>query len=85
MKIAVVKDRLAREGVEMVAPVDGGEPADTASTSGERQQCKSEPPHKRRKLGSWLKASKQQKGQLNSAARTPEARVKEGVDTTQIY
>ena len=64
----------------MVVPADGGEPADTASTSDERQQCKSEPPRKRRKLGSWLKASKQQQEQLNSAARTPEARVKEEVE-----
>ena len=55
-----MKDRLAREGVEMVVPADGGEPADTASTSDEQQQCESEPPRKRRKLGSWLKASKQQ-------------------------
>lgn len=80
VEIAVVKDRLAREGVEMVVPADGGEPADTASTSDERQQCESEPPRKRRKLGSWLKASKQQQEQLNSAARTPEARVKEEVE-----
>ena len=33
-----------------------------------------------RKLGSWLKASTQQQEQLNSAARTPEARVKEEVE-----
>ena len=58
VEIAVVEDRLAREGVEMVVPADSGEPADTASTSDERQQCESEPPHKRRKLDSWLKASK---------------------------
>ena len=50
-----MKDRLTREGVEMVVPADGGEPADTASTSDEQQQCESEPPRKRRKLGSWLK------------------------------
>ena len=35
VKIAIVKDRLAREWVEMVVPVDGGEPAITASTSDE--------------------------------------------------
>ena len=80
VEIAVVKDRLASEGVEMVVPADGGEPADTARTSDEQQQCESESPCKRRKLGSWLKASKQQQEQLNFAARTPKAIVKEEVE-----
>ena len=52
VKVTIVKDRLASEGVEMVVPADGGEPADTASTSDEQQQRESEPPRKRRKLGS---------------------------------
>ena len=66
MEVATVKDRLARAGVEMVVSADSGEPADTASTSDEQQQCENESPRKRRKFE--LKASKQQQEQLNSAA-----------------
>ena len=72
LEVATVKDRLAREGVQMSTKSTNSEPATTATmptttTSSLEQERDSDTPRKRRKLGSLLKYSKQQRDTTDSA------------------
>ena len=78
VKVAIVKDRLAREGVEMLDLTTEPTPTPTHSST-EQQQRDSEPPCKKRKLGSWLKASKQQED-MTSTQKSSKASVKEEIE-----
>ena len=66
-----MKDRSVREGVEKLELTAEPTPTPTHSSI-EQQQSNSEPPCKKRKLGSWLKASKQQED-MTSTQKSPEA------------
>ena len=52
----------------------------TATDSVEQQQSNKEPPHKKRKLGSWLKASKEHTNVTNPVATSSEAMVKNEIE-----
>ena len=86
LEVATVKDRLAREEVQMSTKSTDSEPATTTTmptttpSSIEQEQSDSEPPSKRRKLGSWLKSSKQQRDTTDSAAKSPEVLLKEEIE-----
>ena len=74
VEVAIVKDRLALEGVEMLELA--AEPTATPTHSSiEQQQSDSEPPSKKRELGSWLKASKQQQD-MSSTPKSPDTSTK---------
>ena len=78
VEVATVKERLALEGVEMLELA--AEPTATPTHSSiEQQQSNSEPPSKKRKLGSWLKASKQQQ-YMTSTPKSPETSIKEEIE-----
>ena len=66
-EVVIAKNRLAREGAELVE-IDIPSPATDTST--EQHNTESEPPSKKGKLGSWLRATKQQTTSLD---KTPEA------------
>ena len=69
--MAIVKDRLAREGAALEIPEHSSTPPDTT----QQQNSEAEPPCKRRKLGSWLKEAKPQE-LSNSSAHSPDALAK---------
>lgn len=73
-----MKDRLVREGIEMVELTAETTPTPMHSSI-EQKQSDSEPPCKKRKLGSWLKASKQQV-HMTSTQKSPEASSKEDIE-----
>ena len=84
LDVAKVKDRLAREGVELESTSEATSSSSIPSVSSndrdEKQQSNCEHPCKKRKLGSWLKASKQQENAVNPVTCSPESMVQDEIE-----
>ena len=84
LDVAKVKDRLIRERVRFESTLEATPSSSVPSVSSndrdEKQQNNCELSCKKRKLGSWLKASKQQENAVNPVARSPESMVQDEIE-----